>query len=66
MRYVLKHINPKTGKESYGTNHTWIVDYANVKNVIRFGLRKEGLPPGQYNIYLWPSMAYVTLAYKVA
>jgi hypothetical protein len=28
--------------------------YASVKNVINFGLLKDGLPAGQYEIQAWP------------
>jgi hypothetical protein len=28
--------------------------YANVKNVIRYGLAHPNFPPGQYHIYAWP------------
>lgn len=29
---------------------TWLMHYASVENVIRYGLRRDGMPAGQYDI----------------
>lgn len=55
-RYMTAYIDPNTGRERLGTggDAQAFHRYANVQNVIRFGLRKTGFPPGQYNVYAWP------------
>ena len=53
MRYLVCYIEPETGREPLGSSNQFLMTYANVRNVIKFGLAKEGLKPGQYNIYLW-------------
>lgn len=54
QRYLACWINPRTGMEGLGTENQVFFRYANVQNVIKFGLSKPALKPGQYNIYSWP------------
>lgn len=70
-RYLTAYIDPRTGRERIGTgpDAQCFHRYANVRNVIRFGLRKDdAFPPGQYNIYHAPERSFdwtfVTVAYK--
>jgi hypothetical protein len=70
MRYLTVYIDPQTGRERLGTgaDSQCFHRYANIQNVIKFGLRKPAFPPGQYHIYTWPEAGdcnpnYVT-AYK--
>ena len=46
MRYIVVNVNDPRDRSV-----EW---YANVKNVIRYGLAKPGYRPGQYDIYEWP------------
>ena len=69
-RYLTAYIDPRTGRERLGTgaDAQCFHQYANVRNVIRFGLRKDAFPPGQYNIYRAPEgsfdWTFITTAYK--
>lgn len=71
-RYLSAYIDPNTGRERLGTGaHAQAFHYyANPENVIKFGLKKEAFPPGQYNIYGWPEGGggpkFITVAYKRA
>lgn len=71
MRFLTCYINPETGKEYLGTgaNRECFHRYANVQNVIRFGLKPDIFPAGQYNIYQWPEGGghepkFIMTAYK--
>jgi hypothetical protein len=68
MRYLTAYIDPKSGRERLGTGaHAQCFHrYANIQNVIKFGLRKEAFPPGQYHIYLWPECGECSDTYAVA
>lgn len=70
-RFLTAYIDPKTGRERLGSggDGQCFHYYANVKNVIRYGLRHDAFPPGQYNIYSWPRHSEPQLigqAYKLA
>jgi hypothetical protein len=52
MRYLVVAVTAD-GRERLGM-HEHFERYASVENVIRFGLRKDKYPPGQYHIYAWP------------
>lgn len=55
MRYLICLVDdPVTGHERLGTEAQQFMTYASVSNLIRFGLRKPGILPGQYNVYIWP------------
>ena len=56
-RFLTVYVDPATGRERLGTggDSQAFHEYASVNNVIRFGLRKVGFPPGQYHIYSWPN-----------
>ncbi len=69
MRYLTSYIDPQTGRERLGAgaDSQCYHEYANVKNVIRFGLTKAAFPAGQYNIYAAPKYGkqkFLTIAYK--
>lgn len=53
MRYLTAYLDPNSGRENLGTGASaqCFHDYANVNNVIKFGLSKPAFPAGQYNIY---------------
>jgi hypothetical protein len=55
-RYLTAYIDPRTGREKLGTgaDAQCFHRYANVRNVIRFGLRHDAFPAGQYAVYAWP------------
>ena len=69
-RYLSVYIDPETGRERVGTGADAQCThyYANVDNVIKFGLTKEAFPAGQYNLYLWPEGTFepkfIKTAYK--
>lgn len=69
-RFLVTRIDPRTGRELLGSLNNWYMEYANVQNVIKFGLRKVSIPAGQFNIYLAGinagSYKFLTVAYKVA
>jgi hypothetical protein len=75
-RFLSNYIDPKTGRERLGSgaDSQCFHYYANVKNVIKFGLAKPAFPAGQYNIYSWPegsgygpdACKFITVAYKRA
>jgi hypothetical protein len=52
MRYLVVAVTAD-GRERLGM-HEHFERYASVDNVIRFGLRKDKYPSGQYHIYTWP------------
>ena len=56
FRFMSAYIDPVTGRENLGTgaNACCFHYYANVQNVIKFGLSKPAFPYGRYNIYAWP------------
>lgn len=51
MRFDVRWIDSHSGRERLGTLTNYYMTYANLRNVIRFGLAKPALPAGQYNIY---------------
>jgi hypothetical protein len=53
MRYLVVALT-ESGREKLGTDDQSFEHYASVDNVIRFGLRKDKYPAGQYHIYTWP------------
>lgn len=70
-RYLSNYIDPTTGRERLGSgaDSQCFHYYANVENVIKFGLQNGAFPPGQYNIYSWPSgyePRFIRVAYKRA
>ena len=67
-RYLSVYIDPKTGREKLGTgaNAQCFHKYANAANVIRYGLRHENFPAGQYHIYSWPEGGEQSTTYTVA
>lgn len=58
MRFLVCYVDPKSNRERLGSSHEFFMEYASVSNVIRYGLAKEGLKPGSYNIYLAPPGIY--------
>ena len=72
-RYLVQRLGPSTLDSSKliercGGSWARFEHYANVDNVIKFGLKKDCYEAGQYHIYLWPegsvcNHSYVT-AYK--
>ncbi len=68
MRYLIAYIDASTGKDSTESQFNWVMSYASPKNAIRYGLRKDGILPGQFNIYEWPDEnsdpVFVTTAYR--
>lgn len=69
-RFLSVYLDPTTGRERLGTGaHAQAFHrYANVRNVVRFGLAKPAFPAGQYHIYAWPEGGFeprlLTVAYK--
>lgn len=68
-RYLTNFIDPKSGRERLGTGAEaqCFHYYVSVENVIRFGLKHDNFPPGQYNIYSWPEGGqpkFIKTAYK--
>lgn len=54
-RYLTVYLRPN-GSEHLGTgaDRACFHYYANIQNVIRFGLARDNFPAGQYHIYDWP------------
>lgn len=70
-RFLVCWIDPSTGRERLGTETNLFMHYANVDNVIKFGMLAPGVKEGQHNIYSWPeggtqSTSPVRVAYKRA
>lgn len=69
-RFLTVYIDPKTGREKLGTgaDAQCFHRYVSATNVIRYGLRHDAFPAGQYNIYWWPIGAieprFIQTAYK--
>jgi hypothetical protein len=60
MRYLVVNLS---------TEETSFEHYAKPENVIRYGLRKDKYPAGQYDIHAWPERGSISApvrAYKRA
>lgn len=68
-RFLSVYLRPdRTEHLGTGPDRQCVHYYANVQNVIRFGLAKDVFPPGQYKLYAWPegtsTPTFVMYAYK--